>query len=58
VETTITEFLSQIRSLEVINAPLRAAIRPLRVGAQSIQLGIRTLRDLQDLVKAENASSR
>lgn len=48
-EETITEFLDQIRPLEVINAPLRAAIRPLRVGAQSIQLGIRTLRDLKDL---------
>ncbi|MET9000890.1 toll/interleukin-1 receptor domain-containing protein [Amycolatopsis sp. NPDC004169] len=49
VETAITTFLDQIRPVEVINAPLRAAIRPLRVGAQSIQLGIRTLRGLQDL---------
>jgi hypothetical protein len=50
LEARITEFLTQIRPLEAFNAPLRAAIRPLRVGAQSIQLGMRTMRELSRII--------
>ncbi|WP_410632728.1 toll/interleukin-1 receptor domain-containing protein [Amycolatopsis sp. cmx-4-83] len=46
---SIAEFLTGMRQFEKIDAPLRAAVRPLRIGAQSLQLGIRLLRELRDL---------
>ncbi|UOX84719.1 toll/interleukin-1 receptor domain-containing protein [Amycolatopsis sp. FBCC-B4732] len=49
MEKTIAEYLRSAYALEKRSAPLRAALQPLRIGAQSIQLGIRTLQDLQDL---------
>ncbi|MEU7783685.1 hypothetical protein [Amycolatopsis sp. NPDC049159] len=49
MEKTIAEYLSRAQALERRNAPLRAALQPLRIGSQSIQLGVRMLRELRDL---------
>ncbi|SEP54188.1 toll/interleukin-1 receptor domain-containing protein [Amycolatopsis saalfeldensis] len=50
VEAAVAEFFAGTgQNEEAVYAPLRAALGPLRLGAQSFQLGIRTLRRLRDV---------
>ncbi|MDT8914087.1 toll/interleukin-1 receptor domain-containing protein [Amycolatopsis sp. PS_44_ISF1] len=49
VETSVSGFLAGTGQYEeAVYAPLRAALGPLRLGAQSFQLGVRTLRRLRE----------
>ncbi|HEY3709721.1 MAG TPA: toll/interleukin-1 receptor domain-containing protein [Amycolatopsis sp.] len=50
VEASVAEFFAGTgQNEEAVYAPLRAALGPLRLGAQSFQLGIQTLRRLRDV---------
>lgn len=50
VESSVAEFFAGTgHNEEAVYAPLRAALGPLRLGAQSFQLGIQTLRRLRDV---------
>jgi hypothetical protein len=50
VEASAAGFLAGTeQNEEAVYAPLRAALGPLRLGAQSVQLGIQTLRRLRDV---------
>jgi hypothetical protein len=43
VQTVMSDFIAQIQPVEVLSAPLRRSLRPLRTGVNSIQVALSTM---------------